>query len=129
MEIFLGDYYLATLINFLICAFLFLLVVSAEIQKTKWFKIIAIILLLPPLAIAKMFIDIYPEGNAIAVFFKNYLINLTLLNIVALIRFSVRSGLKAIGIGEDGLKAFGIISFAAIVIFVSSGAYYEVFVK
>jgi len=48
---------------------------------------------------------------------------------VALIRFSVVSGFKAIGLGKEGVQAIGIITFAAIVIFISSGAYYEVFVK
>lgn len=129
MEILWGDYYIALLINFLICAVLFLLVVNAKIHEARWFKLIAIILLLPALSSAYVSKRIYLEGNEVAVFLKTYLINFTLLNIVALIRFSVVSGFKAIRLGKEGVQAIGIITFAAIVIFISSGAYYEVFVK
>lgn len=129
MELLWGDYYLFTLISYLICVLLLLLNHHVKVSSQRWFKIAAIALIIPPLGSARLFAIAYPEASWFIIFFKNYITLLTLLNLVGLVGFTVRSGFKAIGMSKESLNAFAIMSFVAIVVFISSGAYYETFVK
>jgi hypothetical protein len=129
MELLWGDYYLFTLISYLICVLLLLLNYHVKVTSKRWFKIAAIVLIIPPLGSARAFAAVYPEANWFIVFFKNYITLLTLLNLVGIVGFGVKSGFNAIGLSKESLNAFAIISFVAIVVFFSSGAYYETFVK
>ena len=130
MELLLQDYHLATLIIYVLCTIVFLANVQLKVISAKWFKIAAILIAIPPLATARMAVILYPgELSAFVVFLKNYLNLFFLLNVIALIRVIIVSGFKSFGAGKDEADALGILIFTGIVVFISTGGFYEVFVK
>ena len=98
-----------------------------KVTSKRWFKIAAVVLIIP-IRFCESIRCGLPKANWFIVF-KNYITLLTLLNLVGIVGFGVKSGFNAIGLSKESLNAFVIISFVAIVVFFSSGAYYETFVK